>query len=52
MWARGVEAKADLAPELVFVCDGAAWIWKLGERYYPGAVQIVDWYHAARRIDN
>ena len=50
MWARGVEAKADLATELVFVCDGAAWIWKLVERYYPQAVQIVDWYHAADRL--
>lgn len=50
MWARGVEAKADLAPELVFVCDGATWIWKLVERHYPGAVQIVDWYHAADRL--
>jgi len=51
MWARGVEAQADLAPELVFVCDGATWIWKLVEHYYPHAVQIVDWYHAAARLE-
>jgi hypothetical protein len=50
LWARGVEAQADLAAELVFVCDGASWIWKLVERYYPKAVQIVDWYHAADRL--
>jgi hypothetical protein len=50
LWARGVEAHADLARELVFVCDGATWIWKLVERYYPHAVQIVDWYHAADRL--
>lgn len=50
LWARGVEAKADLAREVVFVCDGATWIWKLVERYYPQAVQIVDWYHAADRL--
>ena len=50
LWATGVEAQADLAQELVFVCDGAAWIWNLIERYYPQAVQIVDWYHAADRL--
>jgi hypothetical protein len=50
MWATGCAAQADLVPELVFVCDGAAWIWNLVEFYYPRAVQIVDWYHAADRV--
>jgi hypothetical protein len=31
--------------ELIFVCDGAAWIWKLIAHYFPEAIQIVDWYH-------
>ena len=35
---------------MVFVCDGAQWIWKLVERYFPGAVQIVDWYHASQYL--
>jgi hypothetical protein len=26
--------------------DGAEWIWNLVEQYFPGAVQIVDLYHA------
>lgn len=51
MWATGLEAQADLARELVFVCDGALWIWHQVERYYPHAVQIVDWYHAADRLE-
>ena len=50
MWAAGVEHDADLAEEVVFVCDGAAWIWNLVETYYPNAVQIVDWYHACQYI--
>ncbi len=50
MWATGCTAQADRAPELVFVCDGAAWIWNLLTTYYPQAVQIVDWYHAADRL--
>jgi hypothetical protein len=50
MWATGCAAQADLTRELVFVCDGAAWIWNLITTHYPRAVQIVDWYHAADRL--
>jgi hypothetical protein len=50
MWATGCAAQADLTRELVFVCDGAAWIWHLITTHYPRAVQIVDWYHAADRL--
>lgn len=50
VWATGCQVTADLAAELVFVCDGAAWIWDLVEHYYPNAVQIVDWYHAEDRL--
>jgi hypothetical protein len=50
MWATGCAAHADVTPEVVFVCDGAAWIWNLITTHYPGAVQIVDWYHAADRL--
>jgi hypothetical protein len=35
---------------LIFVADGADWIWKIVERHYPQAVQIVDWYHARQYI--
>ena len=50
MWATGCAAQADLTRELVFVCDGAVWIWNLIATHYPHAVQIVDWYHAADRL--
>jgi hypothetical protein len=50
MWATGCAAQADLAREVVFVCDGAAWIWNLITMHYSKAVQIVDWYHAADRL--
>jgi hypothetical protein len=50
VWGTGCAVKADLAPELVFVCDGAVWIWNLVELHYPHAVQIVDWYHAEDRL--
>jgi hypothetical protein len=46
LWATGCSVGADCARVLVFVCDGAVWIWNLIEHYFPNAVQIVDWYHA------
>jgi hypothetical protein len=49
-WATACQRNADLYEELVFVCDGAVWIWKLIERYFPHAVQIVDWYHASEYL--
>lgn len=50
LWATGCSVDADCARELVFVCDGATWIWKLVSHYYPKAIQIVDWYHAEDRL--
>lgn len=49
-WATACRHQADLAEEVVFVCDGAVWIWNLVERYFPHAVQIVDWYHASEYL--
>ena len=50
VWATGCQVTADWVAELVFVCDGAVWIWELVTQYYPNAVQIVDWYHAEDRL--
>jgi hypothetical protein len=50
LWGTSVHHQADRAEELIFVCDGAAWIWKLVTHYFPNAVQIVDWYHASQYL--
>jgi hypothetical protein len=50
LWATGCAVGADRARILVFICDGAVWIWNLIERYFPNAIQIVDWYHAEDRL--
>jgi len=50
LWASGVQRFADKARELIFVCDGAVWIWNLVSHYFPDAVQIVDWYHACEYL--
>ena len=50
LWGTGVHHRADQARKLIFVCDGAAWIWKQVEKFFPNAVQIVDWYHASQYL--
>jgi hypothetical protein len=50
LWGTGVHHQADRSAELIFVCDGATWIWKLVTQYFPNAVQIVDWYHACQYL--
>ncbi len=47
VWARAFARNANLAPQLVFIADGAHWIWRIVERHFPQAIQIVDWYHAS-----
>ncbi len=39
-----------LAKEVVVIGDGAAWIWQLAAKQFPGAVQIVDFFHAAEHL--
>lgn len=50
LWATACAVGADRARLLVFICDGAIWIWNLIAYYFPNAIQIVDWYHAADRL--
>jgi hypothetical protein len=35
---------------MVFLGDGAAWIWNLATRHFPEATQIVDLYHAREHL--
>jgi len=45
-WQRGWSR----AEKKVVMGDGAEWIWNLAEQYFPGAVQIVDQYHARQHL--
>ena len=35
---------------MIFVGDGARWIWKWVDQHYPFATQILDWYHALEHL--
>lgn len=36
--------------QLVFIGDGARWIWKLADQRFPAATQIVDLFHAREHL--
>jgi hypothetical protein len=38
------------AEKRVVMGDGAEWIWNLADQHFPGAVQIVDLYHARQHL--
>lgn len=38
------------AERRVILGDGAKWIWRVAGELFPGAIQIVDFYHAAERL--
>jgi hypothetical protein len=44
------QAGHHFARELIVLGDGAAWIWRLAARYFPTAIQIVDYYHATEHL--
>jgi hypothetical protein len=45
-WNRGWSR----AEKKVVIGDGAEWIWNLAGQYFPGAIQIVDLYHARQHL--
>ena len=45
-WKRGWSR----AQKKVVMGDGAEWIWNLAEQHFPGALQIVDLYHARQHL--
>lgn len=38
------------AREVVFLADGAAWLWQIAAAQFPQAIQILDYYHASEHL--
>lgn len=45
-WRRGWSR----AKKKVILGDGAPWIWNLAHQHFPGAIEIVDLYHARQHL--
>ncbi len=48
----GIYQEAIDTQEIVFLGDGAAWIWNLADEYFPNAVEIVDYKHAKSHLSD
>jgi hypothetical protein len=38
------------AAQVIFIGDGAPWVWGLAAEHFPGAIEIVDLYHAREHL--
>jgi hypothetical protein len=45
-WERGWSR----AEKKVIIADGAGWIWNVVDQHFPGAIQIVDIFHARQHL--
>jgi hypothetical protein len=50
LYTAAVEGGLVRAGEVVVIGDGAEWIWNLADHHYPGATQVVDYWHACQHI--
>lgn len=52
LYAEAFRRGWEKARRKVFIADGAPWLWNLADQYFPGATQIVDYYHAAGHLSD
>jgi len=50
LFAEAIRRGLYRCSQVVFIGDGALWIWALAALYFPGAIEIVDVYHARERL--
>lgn len=50
LYAEALRRGLSRAQRLVILADGAEWIWNLAELHFPGAIQIIDLYHAREHL--
>jgi hypothetical protein len=50
LYAEAVRRGVQRAAQVIVLGDGAVWIWGLAEEHFPGAIQIVDLYHAREHL--
>ena len=52
LFAAAVEKGYYSAKTVVFLSDGASWLAKCKDEYFPKAIRILDWYHAIEHLWN
>ena len=49
-YLEGCKRGWNRAEKKVVIGDGAEWIWNIADQHFPGAIQIVDLYHARQHL--
>lgn len=52
IYAEAKRRGVDRAKEVAVLGDGASWIWNIADEAFPGAIQIIDLYHAREHYWN
>src|SRR6266851_6285091 len=50
LYQLALDGGLEQAKQVVVLGDGAPWIWNLAAEHFPGAVQILDLYHAKEHV--
>ena len=50
LYAAAIEKGLRKAKQVIFLCDGASWLAKCKDEYFPNSIQILDWYHAVENL--
>ena len=50
IYAEAVRRGIAQAQKIIFLGDGAKWIWGIADEHFPAAIQIVDLYHAREHL--
>jgi hypothetical protein len=50
LYTQAAQAGVTLGGETVVIGDGAEWIWNVAAHHYPGATQVVDYWHACEHV--
>lgn len=50
LYVTALQAGVHRAEQVVVVGDGAPWIWRYADQHYPGATEIVDYWHACQYL--
>lgn len=50
IYAEAARRGVQRAEEVIVLGDGAPWIWGIADEHFPGAIQIVDLYHAREHL--
>jgi hypothetical protein len=50
IFAEAIRRGSRRAEKTIVLGDGALWIWNLADEHFPGAIQIVDLYHAREHL--